>query len=77
MKIKVFGKLTDVFRHTEYEIDIQGFDTIFLLRSKLEEEMPELKGMSFIVVVNGKKSEDETRIFENSEIVLLPPYSGG
>jgi len=77
LKIKIFGKLTDVFRTTEYELDIQGIDTVFVLRSRLEIAVPELFGMTYIVVIDGKKTENEAKIFENSEIALLPPYSGG
>lgn len=77
MKIKIFGKLTDIFNSAEYELEIEKFNSVSALRSTLEEKVPNLKGMTYIIVVDGKKLEKEEIFLEPSEIALLPPYSGG
>ncbi len=77
MKIKIFGKLTDVFECAEYCIYIGAVCTVSILKSILEEQFSSLKGMTYIVVVNGMIADNEIEIFENSELALLPPYSGG
>lgn len=77
MKIRIFGKLTDIFENTEYEIDTESIWTASALRLRLEELHPQLKGMTYIIVADGKIIENETEISEDSEVALLPPYSAG
>ncbi|WP_419867994.1 MoaD/ThiS family protein [Chryseobacterium sp. CT-SW4] len=76
MKIKIFGKLTDTFGVTEYSMAEEIKDTQEL-KSKLEESFPHLKTMTYFLVVNGKKQDQNIPLPENAEIALLPPYSGG
>ncbi len=76
MKIKIFGKLTDIFggpllfvdRHCERVIDLKNY---------IENQYPEAKQYTFIIVVNNKKSENEDDIPANAEVAILPPFSGG
>lgn len=77
MKIKIFGKLTDIFGNEEYELEKGDIENVSLLRLVLEKNIPQLSGMTYIVVVDREKADEKTKIFESSEIALLPPYSGG
>ncbi|WP_292009728.1 MoaD/ThiS family protein [Chryseobacterium sp.] len=76
MIIKIFGKLTDLFEATEYKASDDIKDTREL-KSQLEESFPELKGMTYFIVVNGKKADQNINLPKDVEIALLPPYSGG
>jgi molybdopterin synthase sulfur carrier subunit len=77
MRIKVlaFGKIADVLRRPEQ--DIQGPETVAQLRVFLEKEYPELKTFHYLVAVNRQAAEEDTPLSENAEVALLPPFSGG
>ncbi|WP_106917606.1 MoaD/ThiS family protein [Chryseobacterium aurantiacum] len=77
MKIKIFGKLTDLFGGKVYDLPSENITSVSDLKSKLVEKLPELAQTNYLVVVNGVKAENSTLLFETSEIALLPPYSGG
>lgn len=77
MKIKIFGKLTDIFNGSEYDIPSEGITSIEKLKCKLAEEFPILKETTYLVAVDGSKAEDTHLVSNASEIALLPPYSGG
>ncbi|MCJ8154559.1 MoaD/ThiS family protein [Chryseobacterium sp. SSA4.19] len=77
MKLKIFGKLTDLFNGNDYDLDSEDISSVSDLKNRLYEKFPALKESTFLVVVNGIKSDDDTSINKNSEIALLPPYSGG
>lgn len=76
MKLKIFGKLTDIFKTDEYEFPYNPA-CVSELRSQLYEKFPEMKETTFLIVVNGMKAENEHLISGEAEIALLPPYSGG
>lgn len=77
MKLKIFGKLTDIFSGNEYDLNSENVNSVANLKSKLFEIFPELKESTFLIIVNGEKSDDEKLIPKDAEIALLPPYSGG
>ncbi|MBN8677615.1 MAG: MoaD/ThiS family protein [Chitinophagales bacterium] len=75
MKILVFGKLTDILRQSEQEL--HGPETVAELRAALESSYPELKNMRYLIAVDKKTANDQTTLTEQSEVALLPPFSGG
>ena len=77
MKLKIFGKLTDIFNGNEYDLDSKNVTSVSELKVKLFEKFPELKESTFLIIVNGVKANDSKIISIPSEIALLPPYSGG
>lgn len=77
MTLKIFGKLTDIFKNVQYDLDTENINTISDLKKLLYEKFPALKELTFLIVVNGVKAEDGEPIFDDAEIALLPPYSGG
>lgn len=77
MKIKIFGKLTDIFKGNEYNFSLEDPISATEFKVKLEAQFMELKQTTYLIILNGKKAENEDTLTENSEIALLPPYSGG
>lgn len=77
MKLKIFGKLTDIFNGNEYDLDSENVKSVSELKVKLFEKFPDLKESTFLIIVNGVKANDSETISKPSEIALLPPYSGG
>lgn len=77
MKLKIFGKLTDIFSGSEFDLNSENINSIADLKNKLYEIFPELRESTFLIIVNGEKSDNEKLIPKDAEIALLPPYSGG
>ncbi len=77
MKITVlaFGKLADLLPQQEWEM--AEMETAGTLRSRLEVQFPALKGMRYRIAVDKKLATDDTPLVHNSEVALLPPFSGG
>ena len=77
MKLKIFGKLADIFHGNEYDLDSENVKSVSELKVKLFEKFPELTESPFFIIVNGVKANARNIISIPSEIALLPPYSGG
>lgn len=77
MKIKPFGKLTDILPPEEIvRVPLSGW---FDLQKYLYDKYPALEDEKFSVAVNlslRDKTEDFP-IAEEDEISLMPPFSGG
>lgn len=76
IQIKIFGKLTELFGTDTYST---SFDkkTVAELKAQLHNTFPTLATMTYLVVVNNQKANDDTIIPVNASLALLPPYSGG
>lgn len=77
MKLKIFGKLTEIFNTDEYNFSLENNISIAELKLMLDKEFPRLKETTFLVAVDGIKADNTQLISDASEIALLPPYSGG
>lgn len=77
MKLKIFGKLTDIFKTNEYIFSLENTTSIAKLKLMLEKEFPTLKETTYLIAVDGAKAGNTQEISNASEIALLPPYSGG
>ena len=75
LNIKYFGLLTEVTNCTEEIIDFNE-STIQELLHELFTKYPDLQNMDFQVAQNNEIVFKEA-IISNSEIALLPPFSGG
>ena len=75
MRIKTFGKLTEITGSSELVLeDVQ--DTV-ALKSALVQHFPALAGLKFFIAVDNKMTRSNTPIGKDAEIALLPPFSGG
>ena len=75
IKIKYFGLLTEITNcQEEYVADT--FSTVNELLDLLYKKYPKLKEKDFQVAQNNSIVALETKI-NNTEIALLPPFSGG
>lgn len=75
MKIVFFGSLTDITQCTQVEAP-EVADTAELL-SWLHEQFPALANASYMLALNREVVHDTTPVLSDSEIALLPPFSGG
>lgn len=75
MKIKTFGKLTDVVTEPleqEFPVSVREF------RQSLIQSYPALNELDFKIAVNHQIVDEETFIIKEEDLVaLLPPFSGG
>ncbi|WP_347069951.1 MoaD/ThiS family protein [Flavobacterium sp. WV_118_3] len=75
MAIRIFGKLNDIVNKpfaVDYPVSLGTFKTI------LHQHFPELRSISFQIAIDQQMNENETLLLtEDSEIALLPPFSGG
>ena len=80
MKIKIrnFGIAREICGGPSTELDFPENGTAGELKARLGEVFPRLAGLgSFFVAVNEEYAEAATVIFENDEIAIIPPVSGG
>ncbi len=75
VKIITFGKITEIV--SAKELRWQDIPDTKVLKEKLEEMYPLLKGMQYQIAVDKKIMHGETALSEDAEIALLPPYAGG
>ena len=75
MILKSFGKIKE-FIPQDVEIN-QSFKDLNQLKSYLEIQYPELIPMQYLIAIDHKIIDVHTILTENSEISLLPPFSGG
>lgn len=74
--IKIFGKLTDVFGTSDYQMS-EEVHTVRDLKDAVERDFPILRTTTYFVIIGITKAEDHSIINDNDFIALLPPYSGG
>ena len=75
MKLKVFGQLTDLIGSNDIEI-AHATDTDNLIET-LQMKYPALKNFKYKIAVNRNIIQSSTSLNDDTEIALLPPFSGG
>lgn len=78
VKLLCFGITKDIIGHFEYKIELTDNKTVGQLREKLIEQFPDfqkIKSLKF--ALDGEYVDDNATINPYSEIVLIPPVSGG
>lgn len=75
IKIKLFGNLSELENTQEIWIDFKT--TFFELRDELFLQFPLLVNKEFVFAINQKITHENVIINQNTEIALLPPFSGG
>lgn len=59
------------------QIQLTGISSVDELRDSLFEKFPDLKNMKFSIAINKQLASGNAPIPADSEIALLPPFSGG
>jgi sulfur-carrier protein len=75
MTVKVFGQLNDIVGNNLIQVDDIA-DTDELIK-KLQSKYPLLINTKYRVAVNRNIIQSNTNLQQDSEIALLPPFSGG
>ncbi len=75
MNIMVFGQLEDITGSPVVSIN-RVTDTELMLKS-LYDQYPVLEQKQFLVAVDRKIINGKTEIGEQTQVALLPPFSGG
>jgi molybdopterin synthase sulfur carrier subunit len=75
MKILAFGRLNELVGSSQIEIDT--VNSVQELRHELNRLFPQLEREVFAIAVNKVVVTGELNLDNNSEVALLPPFSGG
>lgn len=70
----MFGKLADIAGNTVLVNDVKDTDHLAEILTKT---YPALSHSKFIIAVNRNVVKNNTALDSNSEVALLPPFSGG
>lgn len=76
MKILTFGIITEITGNKELNEEIP-VASVGDLRIELLRRWPALKEMTFSIAVNHNIADDQTVVGSDSEVAILPPFSGG
>jgi len=73
--VRAFGMIAE--KIGSGQIQLSGISTIEELRKSLFDQFPDLKNMKFSIAINKQLVSGNAPIPDDSEIALLPPFSGG
>lgn len=76
LTVKYFGMIADELSRECDVIHFEG-ETVFDLKSELEQKTEKLANLAYVVAVNQNIGTNEKVIKELDEIALLPPFAGG
>ena len=75
VNILLFGRLTDITGKSSFTLpDVADTDTLV---QQLQQQYPAFINTPYIIAVNKDVIQGNTKLADNSEVALLPPYSGG
>ena len=78
LNILAFGIARDIVGGDSFEMNIADGANVADLKSLLMESYPEFERLaSFAIAVDEAYREDHFTLKQNSEIVIIPPVSGG
>jgi len=78
MKITAFGITRDILGCRELVLEKKNAGSVRELRDYLLAKYPEIGRLkSLAIAVNQQYASDDEALSEDSEIVLIPPVSGG
>lgn len=76
--LKYFGLIAEVTQKKEEMLPLdETTNSITLLQSKLEGIYPELQNVHYTFAVNQTMATAITKVANQDEIALLPPFAGG
>jgi molybdopterin synthase sulfur carrier subunit len=78
MRVKAFGIAKEILGNSSIDIEPDTVLTVGQLKDYLFENYPEMiKLKTMAIAVNQSYASDEMLLTEGSEIVIIPPVSGG
>lgn len=75
IRIKFFGPLADVVGRAELVAEV--FADTDVLRGRMLNDFPGLKGHQFVMAVDKQIIRRNTELKEGNVVALLPPFAGG
>jgi len=75
MNVKIFGQITEITGSAS--ISVNGAEDTDALMKKMHKLYPSLSGSKYAIAVNKKIIRNNTALDDDSEVALLPPFSGG
>lgn len=76
LRIQAYGIARDIAGRS-FELNVEG-DTVADVRKALFSAYPAMTNLtSLLIAVNQSYSDDNKRVSETDEVVLIPPVSGG
>lgn len=75
ISVRAFGMIAE--KIGSGHIQLTGISTVEELRESLFQQFPDLKKMKFSIAINKQLVSGNASILADSEIALLPPFSGG
>jgi molybdopterin synthase sulfur carrier subunit len=75
IKIILFGQLSDIAGGDS--LMLQAVSDTNELQEMLKQQYPALRESKYIIAVDKRVIQENTSLYENSSIALLPPFSGG
>lgn len=75
ISVRAFGMIAE--KIGSGQIQLTGISTVEELLDSLFEKFPDLKNMKFSIAINKQLVSENAPIPADSEIALLPPFSGG
>jgi sulfur-carrier protein len=73
--VLLFGMIKDIIGSSS--IVLNGVNDTNELINKLYTMFPQLTEATFVIAVNRDVIQENTDLQQNSEVALLPPFSGG
>jgi molybdopterin converting factor subunit 1 len=78
LKILTFGIARDIVGGSTFSFTITEGSTVAQLKQALLDHYPTFGSLSsLLIAVNEEYGDDETVIYEQDDIALIPPVSGG
>jgi molybdopterin synthase sulfur carrier subunit len=74
LKVLMFGRLADIAGNSFTVKDVVDTDRLI---NTLHKTYPALAETNYVIAVNKQVITSNTLLNENSEVALLPPFSGG
>lgn len=75
VNIIIFGQIADITQTNS--ITVNNVKDTGELLDKLKADYPALNTAKFAIAVNKKMVKENTALYDNNTIALLPPFSGG
>ncbi len=78
VKLVAFGIARDILRSSEVQMDLEENASISSLKTLLSKRYPDFEKLkSLRLAINEDYQDDDYKLKENDEVVIIPPVSGG
>lgn len=78
IKLVAFGIAREILEASHLDMEVDNHSTIGSLKQSLMDRFPQFKQLkSLRFAINEDYQEENYRLIENDEVVIIPPVSGG